>query len=115
MRIVSKFKDYYDCLSDPTDKSHTWVRKSEVIKEGRRLRDYSFGDDNYFLEIVGFCGKLYPCLTREDRIHTYYSFGDLESHFDHKILGKKPRKYVPVIVTGKQGYNLPQNPTISKK
>jgi len=64
VRIISKFKDYYDCLQ--THDSLIFQRKQTVIKyDGTNLewdRDLDTIADNFNIIIIGFCGKLYPAL-----------------------------------------------------
>ena len=75
MRIVSEFKDYYDCIQGVAqDRSLVFVRKPKEVDYGwkginsptypfptfagyYRWRDDDFVVDNY---TVGFCGKIYP-------------------------------------------------------
>lgn len=84
MRIISKFKDYYDSVQAlGTDTNSVYVRKEELAifkrsntfnkitaaKEDLKLSKIIYGDpsryysqNNYFISeefIVGFCGKVY--------------------------------------------------------
>jgi hypothetical protein len=62
MRIISKFQDYYDsALGYGIDKTLTYVREMKGLEidipigTGHRSREYC-------IFIIGFCGKLYPCI-----------------------------------------------------
>ena len=69
MRIVSKFKDYYDNgMKYGQDKTHTYVRNTkEVPLEIKSIYLSTSGsyknkpeDIIYFYGVVGFCGDIYP-------------------------------------------------------
>lgn len=63
MRIISPFKDYYDCIQlYGQDDTIIWLRKMEKMKIKNRecsLFNNKFRADQIF-DFVGFCGKLYP-------------------------------------------------------
>lgn len=68
MRIVSDFKDYYDCIQKiAQDRSYTWVRKQKEITA--KWFDTGYRIWTFETRIIGFCGKLYPCAK-------YYYGGD---------------------------------------
>lgn len=62
MKIISKFKDYYDGVASyGIDKSKIFIRNTELI-------DHDFSKDfrykyNSKFDIIGFCGKLYPFIS----------------------------------------------------
>ena len=68
MRIVSDFRDYYDCVqSYGQDQSRVWVRNKDVQERawpyptiGRRWYWTSRLGISQFM--VGFCGRVYPAL-----------------------------------------------------
>lgn len=79
MRIVSKFRDYYDCIqATGQDQSLVYVREeieedwSHEIKLGAGFPPPPSGRGRYYFYrsnlcycheyMVGFCGKIYPCL-----------------------------------------------------
>lgn len=86
MRIISKYKDFYDNLTaygvDPTQ---VFVRHQEVIKDTIQftteekqtldyLRDLSIlsknRDDDFSVEFLYFCGKIYPIYFNKSRTFT---------------------------------------------
>lgn len=91
MRIISDFKDYYDCGQQyGFDPKLIYNRKIEHI-------DVEFNISGWFrhcseLVIIGFCGKLYPVIlikTRYQNIpETCYSIEDVDE-FAHTYLSKK--------------------------
>ncbi len=52
MRLISRFKDYYDSLQDPTDKHHVYVRMPLALKPedpvSVALRKHNFGVPGHF-------------------------------------------------------------------
>jgi hypothetical protein len=65
MRIVSKRRDYYDCIqASGQDRSLLYVRDEEEVE----LSGFPFprcsenGTLTLRTHIIGFCGKIYPCL-----------------------------------------------------
>jgi len=72
MRIVSNFKDYYDCIQGMgQDQSVVYIRKTEEIERGypfRTLRSWSYYGNKIRINhyTVGFCGKVYPLLKVTD-------------------------------------------------
>jgi hypothetical protein len=88
MRIVSKFRDYYDgaTRAGGYDKSFTFVR--ETRQEILLPRTLPYRDEatmrgrSVVVEpvIVGFCGKIYPCIRTKD--HDYFGHKDAkECHY----------------------------------
>lgn len=76
MRIISKFKDYYDSCQDHLD-TYVWERETEFIPFKRqhgsqaieaKLFEYinRWAGADTTKQIVGFCGKLYPRLVLND-------------------------------------------------
>jgi len=87
MKIVSKYKDFYDGVQSlGLDKSTIYFRKTEIVEtptahnideklygflsyhRTHRIRCFMEGKDDLFtnMSIFGFCGKLYKCFT----VHT---------------------------------------------
>jgi hypothetical protein len=77
MRIISKFRDYYDCIMrEGMDLTQVWVREKSVFycepktqtkqkmewpfPKMHLFHNKLFGQKEETLYIVGFCGKLYP-------------------------------------------------------
>ena len=83
MKIISKFKDYYDSASSyGVDESVVYVRKLEVLDEGEvsYMADaWDYGDTEIEFSkfgVLGFCGELYPLITKyepRDRLGRYDS------------------------------------------
>lgn len=65
MRIISKFKDYYDGAAEyGIDQERVYVRESKLVHEPEiRSLDYN---------VIGFCGKLYAF---ESKLPNYYRNG----------------------------------------
>ena len=78
MRIVSDFREYYDCMqAGDQDRQTLWVRASKPVTYGYRTQ-FQFGGKEYPLPtltpygnrsnivihqfVVGFCGQIYPYL-----------------------------------------------------
>jgi hypothetical protein len=88
MRIVSKFKDYYDVgMGLGYDSSITYIRETKVIEEGwARSRYRSRHYDPYCLSLVriGFCGKEYcaywlqKCIDGVDHESFCYDIDDVD-------------------------------------
>lgn len=78
MRIISQFKDYYDPALFGVDPSLVYERKTVVrsIQEtkGNTVEpkypniEWLYGLDKQ-CSIIGFCGKLYPCVKVGDDFH----------------------------------------------
>lgn len=72
MRIISNFRDFYDCLqSTDEDRKTLYIRKPEEIEIEREnwpfpLIEYCFGSTVWVMNvtqyIIGFCGKIYPLI-----------------------------------------------------
>lgn len=63
MRILSKFKDYYDCSNlQDFDNSCLYVRETKEIKFSDEERDKI--KLHHFNLVIGFCGKLYVINTK---------------------------------------------------
>lgn len=87
MRIISKFKDYYDCgMSYGFDKDFHYVRNTEIIELKKDVFSYRLicppnmmvkECDNSGIGIIGFCGEYFPFVSHFDssgtgpRIITY--------------------------------------------
>jgi len=82
MRIISPFKDYYDCVQGMGQDLETlYIRKSEEIELSvfpfPVLKAWGWGNNPVLIRthIIGFCGKIYPTLeiTTGDRLSTIES------------------------------------------
>lgn len=82
MRIISKFKDYYDCgLSYGMDEHTKYIRETKIIEYFGGLNQWgnNYKELSSEFDIIGFCGKLYPFI----RFHMYKNeFGDYNSKTD---------------------------------
>lgn len=88
MRIISPFRDYYDCISGMTynEDDIVYYRTERTIKEKVDLprpgkRKFYFESLDFGIkEILGFCGKLYyRYYVRNPKTHqNVYSFSDIE-------------------------------------
>lgn len=88
MRIISDFKDYYDCIQRLGQSDIVYLRKpnTKIIPSnfssivGSINNRYKDGID-YIPILIGFCGQYYPLINRVDRInHTsdyYYNKEEL--------------------------------------
>jgi len=114
MRIISKTHDYYDCLIDPSDTVNIWTRpEPKIISRIIPYHSYYNTDSwlsynnqhlcieagkHYMLRIVGFCGKLYPCIEYTNRnLQTtdyFYDLKDIEIPTRKRLLKswKKPEE-----------------------
>ena len=106
MRIISKFKDYYDIgLSYGVDPNITYVRKTDVITTDsaesyeEAVREYSkcwytptYTTTNIMHIIVGFCGEIYPywLVTESSNINFVRTVDVLKQYID---LQKAPSYY----------------------
>lgn len=99
MRIISKYKDYYDSAqafgAEPfvfnRDPQEEWLKESE-FSEGIALSTMSIGDTGLELSprVTFFCGKVYPSIEiTSERNHNFNndSFG-IQSFFDFESLDK---------------------------
>ena len=88
MRIISKHKDFYDNMTAyGVDMTQVFVREQKIIKEQisvtteqKTLNDYlsnlstlatSYEQKGFYVEILYFCGKLYPIYFKTSRGFTY--------------------------------------------
>lgn len=67
MRIISKFKDYYDCIQAMgQDKSVVYLRNEFDVKRFHSPGVFApicrYGDVNAHAVTIGFCGKVYPLI-----------------------------------------------------
>jgi hypothetical protein len=104
MRIISKFRDYYDCIQSYGQDDLTYIReKREVeIPFGTDFSsyNYSFSYDYYMSsEIIGFCGKLYPLINieRYGDIKRCYTVEDIDKVAESVLNQQEKYNY----------YNLP--------
>lgn len=84
MRLISKYKDYYDSLFsyDSGDKRSMFLRKKSHYHYKDRLNFPHCSNDKGYVTsgVVGFCGKLYPFLRvykfgcEADTIYSTYDF-----------------------------------------
>lgn len=90
MRIISKFKDYYDSVQAyGQDSNLVYLRKQEeiILKEDEELISEMLKDIPSFpsvykawhssnkISIIGFCGKLYPVWSYNDEIKIKRNIG----------------------------------------
>jgi len=70
MRIISKFKDYYDgCMMYGVDRDRVYVRNTHELDTKLNIYDistYPFPILRDHIEVIGFCGKLYPFINGSD-------------------------------------------------
>jgi len=114
MRIVSRFRDYYDIgLGLGYDSHVDYIRtpREVLFKEGAspekeffgKLNFYPHYQHNVFLEytIIGFCGQFYPLVVTTKNSHkTYcYSLGELLSVIDNpgKWMENKYREFYETV------------------
>ena len=99
MKIVSDFKDYYDCVMrtnmNPED---IWVRdiEKEVFARNSNCFDiqpFQYHTSTLFSFFIGFCGKVYPCLVvinAFDGIQgVAYTIDDVEQFNKDKLINVK--------------------------
>ena len=100
MKIISKFKDYYDTVSHQyLDKEILYLREQKLLdissKDSKKLPTvgkniYSHyhhmrlkNDFEIDAEIIGFCGTLYPLIIIKtlitDELNIFYNFNDLKT------------------------------------
>src|SRR5690606_23356119 len=88
MRIISKYRDYYDYVqSFGFDPNMVYVRNTEwkpISKQDYKLRDIriiSGYNKSHIVDllIIGFCGKIYKCAKFSDK--HYYSIEELTEAF----------------------------------
>jgi hypothetical protein len=99
MRIISKFRDYYDSVAaSGIDKETVYVRTrvepqelpSELVSIDKSRRQFNGQlDGEYTVTIIGFCGKLYPVVVHEhynshyqNVREVYHSHNELMDHFE---------------------------------
>jgi hypothetical protein len=99
MRIVAKRKDYYDCIqATGQDRSLVYVREPQTVyfernvfpfpSFGHRFSGPALGVTTY---IVGFCGKIYPCLRIANQM--CYSLEDVDNTVVPRLKKKELEKY----------------------
>ena len=103
MRLISKIHDYYDPLTDSSDKSLIFKRDNQEINLDLADELYSLSycirqtvtignyDRTCYIEssIVGFCGKIYPVIKlnfqyayEESNIYYCYDMESVNQHFN---------------------------------
>lgn len=106
MRIISKFKDYYDSASSyGIDMECVYVReeKNTVLPQVqvRKANLPQFrGGNQLVMAIIGFCGKLYPVIQHETRehiqtppffkvkYHNFYSIEEMKTQLPTDVLNQ---------------------------
>ena len=76
MYIISKFRDYYDSASAwGIDKTCVYKRSTLTLKKKTIYYDYWRRHDRFVVSkvIIGFCGKIYPCIRVHDTINEVVS------------------------------------------
>lgn len=96
MRIISKFKDYYDSAQGlGIDKTLVYVRHpskvkisesdiktiDDMVKDAPRYRRNNYDPDliSSYNIIIGFCGNIYPCIELRRSVKQKNSYGVVES------------------------------------
>lgn len=119
MKIISKFKDFYDAISHQyLDKGIVFLRTCRIMqvpkKDLPKLETFEIKDPTkeityYFsLEIVGFCGKFYPVVvvtTSSEEIKFEVFRKDLKGFYDIDDLTEYVIKNgIPIGVKSKYGF-----------
>lgn len=116
MKIISKYKDYYDSASAyGIDETQILIRKTKIIDAidipnsilsivNTNTKNFSFDDISFSVSpfVVGFCGKLYPCIKfvlkkqkieEPDDITFCYSVKDVISFIEKKKININQEKW----------------------
>lgn len=103
MRIISKFKDYYDCIqSYGQDSDCVWMRMPRKLKYVRALGNYDIWGKHYYINHIGFCGKVYQVWWTYDKGDNglnskkvfFYNVNALTSYVSAGLDKKSLEKYV---------------------
>ncbi|WP_291727604.1 hypothetical protein [Bernardetia sp.] len=114
MKIVSKYKDYYDSVVAYGQDSETlYIRHTEkrVLKNVGSLKGFLpiyldeivvHHNETYEVHqiVIGFCGKLYPCILlksiglKQFKNKVFYSAQDLDEYFDKLTSSNKHIEFV---------------------
>ena len=116
MRIISNFKDYYDCIqSYGQDQSFVYLRNPETFnfdreQHGRsknlvgnfwpfqKISNHGLSNEFYLRQIViGFCGKVCPILEikkgKEGKLTICYSTWDIDAFVEKHYAEKYVKEY----------------------
>lgn len=107
MRIVAKRKDYYDCIQAyMQDRSVVYVREPMEIDKVAyypKLFPHYFSIKRGGAYVIGFCGKLYPCIqmlrhegkpgSMEYIREAMYNIDDLDAYFEKHCSKEAKREY----------------------
>ena len=98
MRIISKFRDYYDCIQrQDLDRTVLYLRKEEIEYHNNWdfpiIKCYDTWVD---CSVIGFCGKIYPLV--EIAGVNCFNINDAEKHIrkyyrKKEFIGWSSRKY----------------------
>lgn len=86
MRIISKFKDYYDgpSYSSPQD-DLVYIRKQKKLEFNKNILDDNSTYCYQSIYYIGFCGKIYPTYsfsTSIDVLNFFYSTEEMLKYID---------------------------------
>lgn len=93
MRVISKFKDFYDCIQrQGQDQTCVWIRnmETEELEKGFPFPTYlggyrRYSDVGVYVYVIGFCGKIYPVLKMFDWRPKYQSFDTSKDAICHNV------------------------------
>lgn len=108
MRIISSFKDYYDCIQAYHSDDVIYVREPKTIQVDLKFPsiDSHYGIRGatlrYHSHLIGFCGRLYPVVYFHGDGSEYwcYTIEDIDKVVDERLKKKERESYY----TPKQGY-----------
>jgi len=94
MYIISKFKDYYDSVGFQfgIDKSIIYKRETKELISYEEIKLFNRYDQRFLpllaqWFLIGFCGKIYPCLKQVKTIKKgYYSENIVSYHYGDDII-----------------------------
>ena len=112
MRIISKFRDYYDCVQAMGQDSDTiYIRdKKEVVLDEfpfptRNIRQ-PYGSVYMSQFVIGFCGKIYPVVKLSNGYASYhdrrlpesctkfcYNLAEIDAYYDKYVKKKEVKEY----------------------
>lgn len=86
MRIISKFRDYYDGLASHDKNDDLYIRKYDVIKSGIN-RHHKYDEWYWTHNILIFCNNVYRIYTYQcnQTLHDvmyFYNLDDIDAYYD---------------------------------
>jgi hypothetical protein len=119
MRIISDFHDYYDCIqSHGQDDAIVWIRRPEVLRvDVERPRTPGYLQDlrcqpfplwSYVAQgvrslqyMIGFCGKVYPCIKlwkgdlpgESTAASLCYTIDEVDTFVDQNVKEEERKRY----------------------